>query len=59
MKANCRALKASIIISSIFLVLIIIFTLLVLDYDNKLFEGYIKNIEELKQIVHLCRLYEI
>ena len=38
MKANCRALKASIIISSIFLVLIIIFTLLVLNYDNKLFE---------------------
>ena len=27
--------------------------------DNKLFEGYIKNIEELKQIVHLCRLHEI
>lgn len=24
--------------------------------DNKLFEGYIKNIEELNQIVHLCRL---
>jgi hypothetical protein len=27
--------------------------------ENKLFEGYIKNIEELKQIVHLCRLHEI
>ena len=26
---------------------------------NKLFEGYIKNIEELKQVVHLCRLHEI
>lgn len=27
--------------------------------DNKLFEGYIKNLEELGYIVHLCRLYEI
>ncbi len=26
---------------------------------NKLFEGYIKNSEELKQIVNLCRLREI
>ena len=27
--------------------------------DNKLFEGYIKNIDELRQVVHLCRLCEI
>lgn len=27
--------------------------------DNKLFEGYITNIEELKQIIHLCGLHEI
>ena len=27
--------------------------------DNKLFEGYIKNLEELKQIEYLCRLHEI
>ena len=27
--------------------------------NNKLFEGYIKNLEELKQAVHLCRLHEI
>ena len=27
--------------------------------ENKLFEGYIKNIEELKQLVNLCRLHEI
>ena len=27
--------------------------------ENKLFEGYIKNISELKQMVHLCRLKEI
>lgn len=27
--------------------------------DNKLFEGYIKNTEELRQIVHLCRLHVI
>lgn len=26
---------------------------------NILFEGYIKNIDELNQIVHLCRLHEI
>lgn len=26
---------------------------------NTLFEGYITNIDELKQIVHLCRLHEI
>ena len=25
--------------------------------ENKLFEGYISNIEELNQIVHLCRLH--
>jgi hypothetical protein len=27
--------------------------------SNKLFEGYIKNIEDLKQVIHLCRLNEI
>lgn len=27
--------------------------------DNKLFEGYIKNLNELGYIVHFCRLYEI
>ena len=27
--------------------------------DNKLFEGYIKNLEELNQIVNLCRLQEL
>lgn len=25
--------------------------------ENKLFEGYINNIEELNQIIHLCRLH--
>lgn len=38
MKANCKALKVSIIISSIFLILIIFFTPLVLIYENKLLE---------------------
>ncbi len=38
MKANCKALKVSIIISSIFLILIIFFTSLVLIYENKLLE---------------------
>lgn len=27
--------------------------------ENKLFEGYITNIEELNQIVKLCKLHEI
>lgn len=27
--------------------------------DNKLFEGYITSFDELKQIVHFCRLHEI
>ena len=38
MKANCKALKVSIIISSIFLILIIFFTPLVLIYENKLLD---------------------
>ena len=38
MKANCKALKVSIIISSVFLILIIFFTPLVLIYENKLLE---------------------
>lgn len=38
MKANCKALKVLIIISSIFLILIIFFTPLVLIYENKLLE---------------------
>lgn len=38
MKANCKALKVSIIISIIFLILIIFFTPLVLIYENKLLE---------------------
>lgn len=29
------------------------------DDDNKLFEGYIKNNKDLKQITLLCRLHEI
>lgn len=29
------------------------------NYENTLFEGYIENIEELKQITYLCRLHEI
>ena len=27
--------------------------------DIRLFDGYIKNLDELKQIVHLCRLHEL
>lgn len=38
MKANCKALKVSIIISSVFGILIIFFTPLVLIYENKLLE---------------------
>lgn len=38
MKANCKALKISIIISSVFLIFIIIFTPLVLIYENKILD---------------------
>lgn len=41
MKANCKALKVSIIISSIFFALIIAFTPLVLIYNNNIFDVFL------------------